>query len=72
MARQNVQFTRNYTHVIPETVIEVFNAAGELQHTIPTPEKRFNYSTGQIVTFKSKKDAKAFVDAHESGVCIFI
>lgn len=54
---------KSHTIVIPESVIETrLTSDGPVVQSIPVPERKIEYLAGREYQFKSKKDAKAFID----------
>lgn len=71
MAKAQVKFLKDHTHTIPATDL-VTTVNGVETSRIPVPEKVFTYTKDQILTFRSKKDAKSFVQAHGADVCVVL
>jgi hypothetical protein len=67
MAKALVRFTREHTVIRPATVLETHNFDGTVTHIADIPEARTVYVTGETHTFRSAKDALAFVKAMDGA-----
>ena len=57
-----VTILKNHTVVIPATQLETW-VDGKVVSSIPVPESKTEYVAGQTLSFRSKKDANAFMRA---------
>ena len=64
MAKCFAECVESFEHVIPATTLESRLWAGEVVSVLELPEKRFSFTVGERVAFRTKKDCAAFVKAH--------
>lgn len=70
MAKTIVKFLGTHTHVQPATeLVSTDIVTGAKIKICDVPETSHTYACGELVTFRSKKDAKAFAKVH-GGVCV--